>query len=262
MFCTTCGQKCSKGDLFCGKCGNRLKENSQETPEVTGNDNVSEKEQSESVTRKSSRTKQAILSNAQTVAIEYATKPKLVKGLKYSLNSKFDKERILESWEQKAIVRFESFGREICFAENTFLIMTIPGFGQHSIASAIRRSEIDYIEISKHQDKFTLPTGSSSNLFLKLRFVTKWAGIDREMPSHMKSSPRNSALGKVKDGEFDLLLTLGNSNHQMKEYEELYWAKIDSIAAFYPIILSNTISVSEMSISATFGTGFWREIGD
>ena len=259
MFCTNCGQQQTKGDSFCGKCGNQLNTNIQETQERIVSHKVSEKQESDLVTLKSSRSKDEILGKAKTVAIEYAVKPKLVKA---TTTNKFDKERVTEVWDQKAIARFESSGREICFAENAFLAMTIPGFGQRSIASALRRSEIEYIVVSKHQNNFRLPTGSSSKLFLQLRFITKWAGINKEIPSNMKSSPGNSGLGKVKDGEFDFLLTLGNSNHQTKEYEELYWAKIDAIAAFYPIFSSDTVSVDEMSIGATFGTGFWREIGE
>lgn len=259
MFCTNCGKQTQGSDAFCGGCGNPL------LNQTNSVENLVETEPEFIV---SSKSPSEVLNQANTVLDEYQSNT-FKKSLKSFLNTGFGKERIAESWSQKAFARFEGSAkensilpREICFAEDTVLFITAQSLFAKGMATALRKSEIQYIDVSIFETNLSLGMAQSTNIYWKLNFITKWAGIAAEESSKGKGLAFNDSTWNFRDGEVSFYLPLGNTNYQMEKYEEMYSEKLDTVAAFYPIRVSNLVITKNRSIGLFVGGGFWNKIGD
>ena len=259
MFCTNCGKQSGASDKFCGGCGNAL----------AGNENAQSKQPTASVQEiKSSLDPAEILSQTRTVAAEYAGKKNLEKPLKTFINTGFAKERIAEAWTQKALVRLEGSAkennilpREICFAENSVLFIVANTMLAKGSATALRKSEIQYIEVNGFESNVQFGTGHTTRRYWRLNFVTQWAGIQSGIPKGMLMATSDPTW-HFNQGEVSFYLPLGETSHQLAKFEEMYSQKLEIISAFYPVRFSNVIITQNKSVGVFFGTGFWREIGD
>ena len=259
MFCSNCGNEAKPSAKFCEECGNPIQ--SQPKSKSKPKDETSE-------FIVSSKKADEVLSQANTVANEYKDKTSLRKPLKAFLNTGFAKERIEESWSQKAIARFDGSAkessilpREICFAQDSVLFITENNLLTRGTATALRRSEIQYIEVSPLQSNLTFGLAQRSDSYWKLTFVTKWAGPAEDKKEKGLFMAYADSTWNFKEGEVSFYLPLGNSSYQAEKYEEMYSEKLDTVAAFYPIKFSNLEIVQNRSIGFFIGTGFWREIG-
>jgi hypothetical protein len=259
MFCTNCGNEAKSSAKFCEECGNPVQ--IQPKPK-----NKAKNETSELII--STKRTDEVLSQSNTVADEYKGKASLRKPLKAFLNTGFAKERIEESWSQKAIARFDGSAkessilpREICFAQDSVLFITEHSLLSRGTATALRRSEIQYIEVSPLQSNLTFGMAQRTDSYWRLTFVTKWAGATDDTKEKGLFMAYADSTWNFKDGEVSFYLPLGNSSHQADKYEEMYSEKLDTVAAFYPIKFSNLEIVQNRSVGFFIGTGFWREIG-
>jgi hypothetical protein len=260
LFCTNCGNEVQALANFCGLCGHSIQvqsETKQNSYGKTSELSISSKEITE------------VLNHANTVADEYQDKASLRKPLKSFMNTGFGKERIEESWSQKAIARFEGSAkensilpREICFAEDTVLFITENNLFSKGTATALRKSEIQFIEVSLLQSNLGLGLAQRTDLYWKLNFVTKWAGIPSDRKEKGLAMAYADSTWNFKEGEISFYLPLGNSNYQVEKYEEVYSEKLDTVAAFYPVKFSNLVVTTNRSVGLFIGAGFWREVGD
>lgn len=259
MFCTNCGKQTNPTDKFCGGCGKALS---------TGDASTRQNSNSDSQEIQSSLKPKDILSKARTVAEEYQGKKNLEKPLKTLLNTGFAKERIAEAWSQKALVRLEGSAkesnilpREICFAEDTVLFIVANTMLARGTATALRKSEIQYIEVNGFESNYQFATGHQTNRYWRLNFVTKWAGIQSGIPKGMLMATSDPTW-YFNQGEVSFYLPLGNSSHQLEQYEQMYSEKLEIISTFYPVKFSNVVLTQNRSVGFFVGTGFWREIGE
>lgn len=259
MFCRNCGIEAEKQDNFCASCGSKLNK---------GGDferDLNPKPQKDAV---STLDYVDILNQATTVLQEYKGKKSLEKPLLSFLNTGFAKERISEAWSQKAIARFEGSAkdtsilpREICFAEETVLFITENSLLARGSATALRKNEIHYIEVSGFESNLKFGVAQSSERYWKITFVTKWAGINAGIPKGMIMAA-SDPVWNFKEGEVSFFLPLGKTDFQLKAFEEMYMSKFDVISAFYPVRYSDVVVTKTRSVGLFIGTGFWREIGE
>lgn len=258
MFCTSCGKQTKSTDKFCGNCGNDLSNNAS----------PSKQDLDLSQEYKSSVSQNDVLKLSRTVAQEYQGKKHLEKPLKTFLNTGFAKERISEAWSQKALVRLEGSAkvssilpREICFAEETVLFIVANSMLSKGTATALRKAEVQYIEINEFEAEYKVGVGQSTHRYWRLNFVTNWAGIHSNAPKGMMMATSDPTW-YFNNGEVSFYLPLGNTSLEQEQYEQMYGEKMEIISTFYPVRISDVVLTQRKSIGLFFGSGFWREIGD
>lgn len=258
MFCTNCGKQSTPEDKFCGGCGKLLSE-------VESTQNPTSSTASKDL--RSSIDPKEVLGNARTVRAEYEGKKELEKPLRTMMNTGFAKERLAEVWSQKALVRLEGSAkesnilpREICFAEDSVIFIVANTWLARGTATALRKSEIQYIEVNGFESHYQFGPGQTTNRYWRLNFVTKWAGAKYGIPKGMFMAASDPTW-YFNEGEVSFYLPLGKTNHQQEEYEQMYSEKLQVISAFYPVKFSNVVLTQSKSVGVFFGTGFWREIG-
>lgn len=259
MFCRNCGIAAEEQDNFCASCGSKINKGSDLE------NSAKPKPQKDAI---STFDYVDILNQATTVLQEYKGKKSLEKPLHSFLNTGFAKERISEAWSQKAIARFEGSAkdtsilpREICFAEETVLFITANSLLARGSATALRKNEIQYIEVSGFESNLKFGMAQSTERFWRLTFVTKWAGINAGIPKGMIMAA-SDPVWNFKEGEVSFFLPLGKTDFQLKAFEEMYMSKFDVISAFYPVRYSDVVVTKTRSVGLFVGTGFWREIGE
>ena len=258
MFCTNCGKQATQADKFCAGCGKSL---------IEGNASQSGASNSALQELRSSIDPKEVLNQARTVKAEYEGKKELEKPLKTMMNTGFAKERIAEVWSQKALVRLEGSAkesnilpREICFAEDAVIFIVANTWLARGTATALRRSEIQYIEVNGFESHYQFGPGQTVNRYWRLNFVTKWAGAKVGIPKGMFMAASDPTW-HFNEGEVSFYLPLGQTAHQREQYEQMYSEKLEIISAFYPVKFSNVVLTQSRSVGVFFGTGFWREIG-
>ena len=259
MFCRNCGIAAEEQDNFCASCGSKINK---------GSDLENSAKPKPQIDAISTFDYVDVLNQATTVLQEYKGKKNLEKPLHSFLNTGFAKERISEAWSQKAIARFEGSAkdtsilpREICFAEETVLFITANSLLARGSATALRKNEIQYIEVSGFESNLKFGMAQSSERFWRLTFVTKWAGINAGIPKGMIMAA-SDPVWNFKEGEVSFFLPLGKTDFQLKAFEEMYMSKFDVISAFYPVRYSDVVVTKTRSVGLFVGTGFWREIGE
>lgn len=246
-------------DNFCAACGSKVHKGSDLEHDAKQNS------QKETISKLDYVD---ILNQSTTVSQEYKGKKNLEKPLNSFLNTGFAKERIAEAWSQKAIARLEGSAkdtsilpREICFAEETVLFINANSLLARGSATALRKNEIQYIEVSGFESNLKFGMSQSSERYWRLTFVTKWAGINAGIPKGMIMAA-SDPVWNFKEGEVSFFLPLGKTDFQLNAFEEMYMSKFDVISAFYPVRYSDVVVTKTRSVGLFVGTGFWREIGE
>jgi len=281
MYCVNCGIKQNIEDKFCASCG------ASKSLTPTEVDTRSSKKE----VLISSKDRAEVLRNSRSVREEYESR--IDQGLDYSKvlankkAAKGDKLKFESALSQKAIVRLVGHHQaidstkvaspiDICFAEDSVLFISKPGWGHDVGSLALIGDELQYITVDRLLSSTSIGNHKSSESFWRIHFVTKWADLDKKSFKQGKLSDKDSkaykeALNdffvfesrfKMKNGEFTFYLSAGETEHHQKKTEEMILEKLDVLAGFHKVYFNERIVTWSRNIGLMFGAGFWKELGD
>lgn len=281
MYCVNCGSKQNVEDKFCASCGASKGLNPSEIDMGSSNEEV----------LISSKDRAEILRNSRSVREEYESR--IDEGLDYSkvlLNkkaAKSDKLKFEVALGQKAIIRLLGYHQaidsgkvasptDICFAEDSVLFISKPGWMNDIGSLALIGDELQYITVDRLISSSKVGNYKRSESFWRIHFVTKWADLDKKSFKQGRLSDADSKAYKEavadfsvfetrfkgENGEFTFYVSAGQTEHHQKKTEEMILEKLDVLACFHDVYLKERIVSWNRNIGLMFGAGFWKELGD